>query len=111
MENDIKYLDAMEKIISMRTKLDSLCKRLIAAYNKVNILDLDADYISSLKTIIFSIVVSVDQISETLWKASVCLMKKDTDIAYLLDALKQTNDDLENLIPETYIFLESIDNL
>lgn len=111
MENDIRHLDAMEKIISMRTKLDSLCKRLIATYNKVNILDLDSDYISSLKSIIFSIVVSVDQISETLWEASVSLIKKDTDIAYLLDALKQTNDDLEDLIPKTYIFLESIDNL
>lgn len=44
---------------------------------------------------------------------SICKLnkKKDTDIAYLLDALKQTNDDLEDLIPKTYIFLESIDNL
>lgn len=107
MENDIKYLDAMEKIISMRTKLDSLNKQFIDTYN------LDVDYISRLKDIIFSkennldMVLSADQISEILGKTSIILTKKDADMANLLNVLKQMNDDLEDLIIETYNFLES----
>lgn len=111
MGNDIKYLDAMKKIISMRTKLDSLDKQFIDTYN------LDVDYISRLKGIIFSkennldIVLSADQMSEILGETSIILTKKDADMANLLNVLKQMNDDLEDLIIETYNFLESIDNL
>ena len=111
MENDIKRLEAMEKIISMKTELDPLYKQLKTTYDKVDALDLDVDYRSSLKSTLFSIILRVYQLLEKLGGIIGRLNEKDTDVVKYLDILNQTSDNLERLIPRTYAFLESIGEL
>lgn len=111
MENDIKRLEAMGKIMSIKGELDPLYKQLKTTYDKVDALDLDANYISTLKATLSGIILMVHQVSETLCKMICKLNEKDTDVAKYLDILNQTSDNLEGLIPRTYAFLESIDEL